>query len=468
MNRKDRRRKLKKALQGNPHANPEIQQLLTLAVQHHNAGHLVDAERLYRQVLKNLPNQPDALFLLGRLSFQGGHFESAVKLLSKAVAVAPDNPDAANLLGNALMSVGRVAEAIEQYRHVTTLKPDAFRGHCNLGNAQMELGLREEAADSYRTALAIQPDLVEAHCALAKLNIDWGNLDDAVVCYKNALSIKSDLFLELSNLASALRLLGREEEAMQRLMGALGDYPENPVLLSALLELLNQFSPPKNVHGPFVDAQRALSEIAKPTQGLIDDTDIQTLYGTAEKVLKEHGLKEIPKHALQIWRGQNLDLNCARHMMVFKRYNVIPKFCFGCFKITIEVRTVIDLIKLLMVFDGLDVPRDNARKCHVELRPNIPGVYKGLVYCHDFEDAQKLHKILERTVADQIGADSQVVLKRGCSEYPQAFPEYGKFDENGLPVMTYDERWREAEASVDRSLKGLSNLILVGTIITLD
>ena len=47
----------------------------------------------------------------------------------------------------------------------------------------------------------------------------------------------------------------------------------------------------------------------------------------------------------QICRRNTVDLNCKRHREIFKTNNVIPEFYFGCFKVQVEVTTVIDLVK---------------------------------------------------------------------------------------------------------------------------
>ena len=41
------------------------QQAIDLAVQHHNAGRLPEAENIYQQILQSEPNHPTALHLLG-------------------------------------------------------------------------------------------------------------------------------------------------------------------------------------------------------------------------------------------------------------------------------------------------------------------------------------------------------------------------------------------------------------------
>lgn len=63
---------------GNPPAppSPAIQQSLNLAVQHHQAGRLPEAEGLYQQILQTDPKQPVALQLSGVIAFQRGDIKT--------------------------------------------------------------------------------------------------------------------------------------------------------------------------------------------------------------------------------------------------------------------------------------------------------------------------------------------------------------------------------------------------------
>ena len=38
---------------------------------------------------------------------------------------------------------------------------------------------------------------------------------------------------------------------------------------------------------------------------------------------------------------------CRRHMLVFEKLDVIPEYCFDCYKIFIEPRSVVELFKLI-------------------------------------------------------------------------------------------------------------------------
>ena len=40
-------------------------------------------------------------------------------------------------------------------------------------------------------------------------------------------------------------------------------------------------------------------------------------------------------------------------MLIFKQKKIIPEFCFGCYKVQVEVDSIIELIKLFLVFNQL-------------------------------------------------------------------------------------------------------------------
>ena len=88
-------------------------------------------------------------------------------------------------------------------------------------------------------------------------------------------------------------------------------------------------------------------------------------------------------------------------MSIFKEHGIIPEFCFSCFKVQVEPNSVIDLIKLFVVFDELDLDENNTRKCYVELRPNVSGFYKGLIYCNSVKQAKNIAKYVDLIIKNQ-------------------------------------------------------------------
>ena len=91
----------------------------------------------------------------------------------------------------------------------------------------------------------------------------------------------------------------------------------------------------------------------------------------------------------------------------------------------------------------------------IELRSEISGFYKGLIYCYSLEQAWQVAKIIETVVKNKIGSGIPVTVKRGCSEYPIAFPDYKKITKSGAQQMNYNEDWKAIEEDYDS--KNLTN-----------
>lgn len=161
--------------------------------------------------------------------------------------------------------------------------------------------------------------------------------------------------------------------------------------------------------------------------------------------------------SLEIYRGMPANRwkdahpgGCVRHLAVFDKYHVIPKYCFDCYKILVEPRTVMDLFKLLMIFEHLDLPNDNSRKCMCEARVDCTGTYKGFIYNRGMEEGKEVRNIVRDAIAEGISPKVRITLKRGCSEYGLAFPKYARI-KLGSPMMQYNNDWQIHEDAFDAS-----------------
>ena len=173
-------------------------------------------------------------------------------------------------------------------------------------------------------------------------------------------------------------------------------------------------------------------------------TQLQSVYDPNAPVLSQIFRGRLP-HLVNQHPG-----GCDRNLAVFEKYRIIPEPCFSCYKVLVVPRTVVELFKLMMVFDDIDLRKDNSRKCMIENREGISGYYKGYVYCEGKEEAAGIMQTARLLIDERISADISVELKHGCSEFVLAYPEYGKMD--GDNAMEYDENWRELEHRADMEL----------------
>ncbi len=194
-------------------SSPTIQQALDLALKHHQAGQLAQAEGIYRSILRIEPDHPVALHLLGVLAHQLGKHAQAVDLIKQALTIEPDFADAHYNLGLALRALGKPNDAVASYRNVLAIRPDYAKAHNNLCNTLRELGNLEEGVSCGKKALAINAEYPEAHYNLGNAQKDLGKTGEAAASYHRALKIKPDYAEAYVNLGIVFKEQGRLEEA---------------------------------------------------------------------------------------------------------------------------------------------------------------------------------------------------------------------------------------------------------------
>jgi predicted O-linked N-acetylglucosamine transferase (SPINDLY family) len=204
-----------------------VQEALNLAVRHHQAGRLAEAEELYHQVLAAHPNHPDALHLLGVIALQSGRHELAAEFLRRAIGIKPNFAPPHYHLGNVLREQRKLSDAIAEYRHAIQLKPDYAEAHANLGLALTESGLHEEAIAAYRQALEFKPGQAEIHNNLAGALKDQGRFHEAITAYRRALERKPDFAAAHFNLGNLFRGQGRLDEAISSYSRAIELHPSH-------------------------------------------------------------------------------------------------------------------------------------------------------------------------------------------------------------------------------------------------
>jgi protein O-GlcNAc transferase len=248
-----------------------LQQDFNLAIQHHQAGRLGEADALYRQILASDPNHAGALQMHGVLAHQLGRNEASAEIFRRLISLAPDNPDAYNNLGVALAADWKLEEAAAAYRKSLSLRPDNAQAHNNLGTVLRALGQLDEAISSYRRAIELTPiypqahhnlglaltqkgDLKEAIAAyqqavkqdpngpevLYNLGIaynDAEDLDRAVMCHRRAIRLRPDYFEAHVGLARALKDSAEIEESMASYRNALAIKPDARAAAALLFTL---------------------------------------------------------------------------------------------------------------------------------------------------------------------------------------------------------------------------------------
>ncbi|MCC3584501.1 tetratricopeptide repeat protein [Microcoleus sp. PH2017_30_WIL_O_A] len=201
---------------------------LNIAWEYHQAGRLLEAENLYRQIVEAQPESANVLCLLGIAVRQQGKVAEAIDFYDRAIAQNPDFVEAHLNKAHVLMDVGATQRAIASYEQVIKMQPNSALAYNNLGWLKQHLGEIDSAISYYQTALQLDPNLLETAHNLAGLLKDKNQLNEAVACYLHALKINPNLTYSLIGLGRIFQQQGKLPEAFDCYQQAIALEPNNP------------------------------------------------------------------------------------------------------------------------------------------------------------------------------------------------------------------------------------------------
>jgi protein O-GlcNAc transferase len=211
-----------------PAAPDALASKLRQALKFQQERNLVDAERVYREILAARPAHFDALHMLGVLHYQRGQHRAAVDLIGRAIETNPAVAAAHLNLGPPLQKLRRFEEALASYDRALALSPDYVNALLNRGNVLQDLHRTADALASYERALALAPDHPEALYNRGNALLDLERLDDALACYDRALELRPGLPQALYNRGIALQERKRPDESARSFAQVLARVPDYP------------------------------------------------------------------------------------------------------------------------------------------------------------------------------------------------------------------------------------------------
>lgn len=191
------------------------------ALSHYEAGRLAEAERLYRELLRELPEFVEARFNLGNVLHDLGRLDEARECFRRVSDIHPDHPDV-------LLGLGRVEYQSENYpgagdyfQRALALQPDFPEAWFNLGLTHREEDRPEQALECFARALETRPDYRHALVASAAVFENQSRRSEALGMYQRLLALKPDDPAVLNAAGVALSAIGRHAEAVRHLERAL-------------------------------------------------------------------------------------------------------------------------------------------------------------------------------------------------------------------------------------------------------
>ena len=347
---------------------------------------------------------------------KGEKFDLALNIIKKLSLNSEDKFTVNKLFAFAFFKKKDWSNAILYYKKILPFEKDNYKILTNIGFAYFKLGQIRKSIKFYNKSINENPKSDPTYNNLAISYTELGLYEKAYFCFLEILKINKESSLAKKN----------------------------------LIYLLNFINPKKNENDEIVKLNNKIKELSKNFNfnNLHKIDKLKKILTESNNIIDTHD-KNLFLEETQIYRKNLVNLNCERHFKVFNTHNIIPNFCFSCYKIQINLLNVIDLIKLFFIFDNIKFENNNIRKCIVELRDKIEGNYKGYVYCRSLEESIKIKEELEKTLINRNLINFKIDIKHGCSEFYNSYPEFKKINFKTSNDFNYKESWAEKEKNID-------------------
>ena len=192
-------------------------------------GNLGEAEKIYRSILSDDPNNVDALRLLALLASRTGAIDQAINMLENCIKIAPDYALAWENLAKLYRQKDdpdSLQKAANCFIKATELRPDWAEGWAGLGTMQTRSSQHEEGIISYKKSIELKTNQPRVHLSLGHVYKTTGNQEECINSYKDAINYDENFgeaYWSLANLKT-YKFNTREIDQMEKRV----DLPEVP------------------------------------------------------------------------------------------------------------------------------------------------------------------------------------------------------------------------------------------------
>ena len=184
-------------------------------------GQLGEAEKVYRQLLAEDPENVDALRLLALLASRSGALDQGIAMLRKCTEIAPDYALAWENLAK-LYRQKDDPESIKMasycFKKATELRPDWAEGWAGLGTMQTRSSQHKKGISSYKKSLELKIKQPRVHLSLGHIYKTIGEPEQSIISYKKAIKYDPEFgeaYWSLANLKT-YRFTDSEIKEMQK------------------------------------------------------------------------------------------------------------------------------------------------------------------------------------------------------------------------------------------------------------
>ena len=202
--------------------------------------------------------EAEARFQAGVAHLRDGRPKMAAEEFRRAVRIEKDNPYFRKGLGQALAAQGKYDDAIDEFQEALKLNPNYVDVRNDLGSVLMLAGRRSDGMAQLLQAYNDPTNPTPAITArnLGRAYLDGGSYTEALNWFRTSVSRDSKYPDAQLGIADTLVAMGRLDEAVLQLEGAVKTMPESVPLILALGEAYYRA-------GRFKDARAKLEDVVR-------------------------------------------------------------------------------------------------------------------------------------------------------------------------------------------------------------
>jgi arylsulfatase A-like enzyme/tetratricopeptide (TPR) repeat protein len=184
-----------------------------------------DAERVYNEILTEIPDAPEAYVNLAIAQAMQKGFDRAIATLLRGVGRLPDSEDLLVRLGHTYLVTGRAREALETMQKVLAMNPSSLDALIATAGILDGTGRKDEARTYFERALAIEPENRPLRVSYAASLGSVGRFREAIAVYEGLIADYpgEQAFYQFAGIAHSF--LGEYDKAISRLRQAVAIRP---------------------------------------------------------------------------------------------------------------------------------------------------------------------------------------------------------------------------------------------------
>lgn len=216
----------------------EVEKLISIAMQHFNSENYASAQESFLAVLEMEPNNLEAKFYLGLISYINSDYESAENYYLEALELDPGNNDIKNYLSKVYLEQEMTDDAIMLLSEIAEDTQDKLVW-MRIGKIYAEMEYYDEAQAAYEKALEIDPNYPNAYLEIGYILYDQDFLEDAIPCLERATNEFPEDEDVQKKLAACYKNTGQLGSAIQQYKDIIAEQPDN---IRAYMNLANSYT----------------------------------------------------------------------------------------------------------------------------------------------------------------------------------------------------------------------------------